>query len=577
MDNMKKVLYFTALILLLSAVLFFKYFTCVIYVNPQTNTDVLTYITPVINKLNKDIKYAVNTLNTEGYKVRLIYTNAYGSGFLKGNSIPNDLDYSVGIHLGAYDYDGTNEEEIADRIFKEINSFYSSLYYNLSGDFYSAYSKFAALNLSPLYEQQQFASSIKKITEEKDYVIYTKKQLEFSNPPKYITFPFAMKANELLIEDMPPVTVYSNEITYSKNDKIYPKEISIVPDYIFVLKDIKTNKKYNIEIVGESFKGQRLQLSRRFFVPQIFIGMQSFYIKTFPFLRDKEKYIEYRLFNFERLLTEVSNLTLTNDRPVKKMKRILQIENLIEPAINPEKSQKIKTMISENLAKQEVQALNDYSNIYGNILTIMQTPKIFFDMQNDGQIKNYLNIMLAQLDLLSKSSEIDKNSLKFLKEYTENNFNKITEIKDQKELDEFLISAFSDADKISKNVQNCFKSVIKNQEEMNNFIKEIEKLYTDAGFHKIDMGWIKEGTLGIVKDDFTKNLTKDELKQLAKENNLADVNYILINPVDMNKIYVKHTVRVRFNSSKTENDNWLKLKTKLLEDKKNFNLKYKFL
>ena len=289
---MKKVLYFTALILLLSAVLFFKYFTCVIYVNPQTNTDVLTYIIPVINKLNKDIKYAVNTLNTEGYKVRLIYTNAYGSGFLKGNSIPNDLDYSVGIHLGTYDYDGTNEEEISDRIFKEINSFYSSLYYNLSGDFYSAYSKFAALNLSPLYKQQQFASSIKKITEEKDYVIYTKKQLEFSNPPKYITFPFAMKANELLIEDMPPVTVYSNEITYSKNDKIYPKEISIVPDYIFVLKDIKTNKKYNIEIVGESFKGQRLQLSRRFFVPQIFIGMQSFYIKTFPFLRDKEKYIE---------------------------------------------------------------------------------------------------------------------------------------------------------------------------------------------------------------------------------------------------------------------------------------------
>ena len=91
------------------------------------------------------------------------------------------------------------------------------------------------------------------------------------------------------------------------------------------------------------------------------------------------------------------------------------------------------------------------------------------------------------------------------------------------------------------------------------------------------MGWIKEGTLGIVKDDFTKNLTKDELKQLAKENNLADVNYVLINPEDMNKIYVKHTVRVRFKSSKTENHNWLKLKTKLLEDKKNFNLKYKFL
>lgn len=575
--NIKKRGYFLFLIFILLFVILCKYITCIIYVNPLTNTKVLKYIVPTINKLNKDIKYTLNTLNSNGYKVRLIYNNAYGSGFLIENNIPNDLDYSIGIHLGTYEFDGTNGEDISKKIFETINLFYSSLYYNLSDDFYTPYLKITTINLKPLKEQKHFVSSLENVLNKKDYVTYTKKQLEFTNPPQYIIFPFVMKANEILIEDLPPITIFANNIKYSKNDKIYPKEISIVPDYIFILKDIRTNKKYNIEIVGESFKGQRLQLSRRFFVPQIFIGFQSEYIKNFTFLKDENKYLEYRLFNFERLLTEVSNLTLTNDRPVKKMKRILQIENLIEPALSIDKSTKIKKLIATNLEKKEVIALNDYSNIYGNILTIMQTPKIFFDMQNDGEIKNYLNIMLEELNILENSNEIDKKSLAFLKEYTKNDFYKIEKIKNQKDLEKALIDVFTKADKVSKNVQNCFKSIINNQNEMNNFIIETEKLYGNAGFHKIDMGWLKEGTIGVVKDNFTKNLTENDLKQLAKENNLADVNYMLISPNDIKKIYVKHSVRVRFKPSDEENKNWDYIRNKLLEDKKNFNLKYKFI
>ncbi len=575
---MKKTIYIILFILGCLLLFSLNCFTVTVFFNPDTNTNCLRWITPVIKELNHSINESIKTLNLEDKNIKLLYTNAYGSGFLKHNKIPNDLDFAVGINLGTYDFDGTNEDAITKSIFDTIRSFEVSLYYNLDEKFYTPYSKISSLNLlsEELNGKDLFSDSIKHIVKNKDYILYTKKQLENTDSSEYITFPFIMKSNEILIEDLPPVTLYSANIKYSSLDKDYPKEITIVPDYIFTLNDTQTGKNYVVTIVAESFKGQRLQLSRRFYVPQIFTETSHDYFKTLSFLYDDEKYIEYRLYNFERLLNELSNLNLTNDRPVKKLKRILQIENLIKPALNIKTCNLIENIIEENLNSEEVQALNEYSNIYGNLLTIMQTPKIFFDMQNNNEIQKCYNIMKEDLNSIKNSKNIDKTALENLTEYTNTEFSQITQIKTQQELIKFLNETFINAESTTQNMQDCFISVIKNRHEQENFVQEAENVFIRSGFHKIDMGWLDKDLIGIVEDDFTKNLSEEQLKQMAKENNLADVNYVLIPQEHLNKIYVKHSRYVRFKPTKKENENWNILKSQLLKDKKNFSPKYRF-
>ena len=55
----------------------------------------------------------------------------------------------------------------------------------------------------------------------------------------------------------------------------FPREVTIIVDYYVDIENTKLNKQKTIEIVAESFTGQRLQLFRRFFVPNVFIGEES--------------------------------------------------------------------------------------------------------------------------------------------------------------------------------------------------------------------------------------------------------------------------------------------------------------
>ena len=68
-------------------------------------------------------------------------------------------------------------------------------------------------------------------------------------------------------------------------------------------------KEYNIEIVPESFPGTRLQLSRRFFAPAVFVNNYSAkFLKNIPYIKDDNKYLEIRLLSYERHLMELNNI-----------------------------------------------------------------------------------------------------------------------------------------------------------------------------------------------------------------------------------------------------------------------------
>ena len=88
---MKK--YLSLILLILLAVLVFdRFIVQIVWVNPNVNTKVFPYISKTLKDIDKALNYTVSIMKSNKLDVKILYKNAYGSGFLKHNPIPNDLD-----------------------------------------------------------------------------------------------------------------------------------------------------------------------------------------------------------------------------------------------------------------------------------------------------------------------------------------------------------------------------------------------------------------------------------------------------------------------------------------------------
>ncbi len=552
-----------------------------VYVNPNVNTRVFSFISPVVEKIDKAVKSSVLSCNLDKQKIKILYQNAYGSGFLNHNPIPNDLDYSVGIHLGKYVYDGKNASEIAKDIDNKMSSFQINFYDYISNNKNQSFlTEFDTLGSIIHFERKSSTNSkfieqsIPEIFKDKEYVVYLKKT--FPDKPDFVLeYPFVLKPNEILIEDYAPIQIFAKGISYNKQMQDFLREITIVVDFYADIEDVKTKKIKTVEIVAESFTGQRLQLSRRFFPPITFVGENSAsYLKNLDYLKDDDKYLEYRLFNFKRHLQEFSSLNEFKDRPVKMLKRILQCTEIISPALDEQTKNEIYRNVFENLNNSTVIILNDYSTALGNLIQITQKPKLYSKVLISGELQKLVESMRKNLNSLKSDNSHDIEELIKFQNYIEQS---ISIVRSNKDLIFFSQNLLAKMETYNKNILNLFNENIKNQKQMISYVNTFSKIYKDAGFHKIELYWIDKRTLGIVKDDFTKDIPQNELSNFAKRNGLARVNYKLILKSQAPKVSVRYENWSRYNPTREEEQNWQKLKRSLLNDKKKFKIKRKII
>ena len=560
---MKKIFLLFILLAVLLYLIISKFALKIEWVNPNVNTNVLPYISKTIKKIDTAAKYA--EFSTKGSKI--IYQNGYGSGFVKNNPIPNDLDYAIGVNLGTFEYNGKNSKELAHLLNEKMVVFqismYNYIYQAFPDEFFTNYSVLGTLQ--ELYSNQNqnikdIEYGIEKIFKHKDYIKYTDKILyDINNNEIRMMFPFVLKNNEILIENFSPIHIYTNSITYGKDTRQMLREISIVIDFYA---DIKYKKEIiRTEFVAESFSGQRLQLSRRFFVPVIFISSYK-YLKNLAILNDDEKYIEYRMFNFKRHLQEFSNLSELQDRPVKLFKRVLQCTDLIKPALNEKTVNDITSTIESTLNNPKIKLINDYQTALTGLIQITSMPKMYLHAQSHGKISEHLKVM-KQI-----SKELNN---KDIENYTDILIDQAKYINSPEKLKEFHKLTLNDEITdllISGTKTNDTAKILGYINIFNNILKY-------SGFHKIDVCWLDKNLMGIAKDDFTSKIPEKELKNFAKQNNLADVEYKFINKQELSGPKVRYALWVRYNPTEQEEIFWNNVKTKLLQDKKHFNIKFK--
>jgi len=520
------------------------------------------------------------SLCKKDYKdMRYVYKNYYGSGFLKENQIPNDLDISVGVDLGTYKYDGSNEHKIAVELEDKISLYHIYSYSAFESDKKHKYVLDQPSIKYTFNMQNKSKETINNIENGLKNVMRDKLQVKhFSKKYKEndVDYTFILNQNEVLVNEIAPLFAFTKGVLYNKNMLNYPREITILPDFYVTVIDTKTNKTKHLELIEESFLGERFQISRRFFVPIVFTGNNSLkYIKNLDYLKDDEKYFEMRMFNYFRYLDEVSLYFEYTVDPVKLVKRMHQCTDLINPILTTEEKEKIYGDIRDVLDNEDIKTVNEYTNIIKNLTTLTSNPQMFHNANDAAYIKGLINASGYILAKLAQNKEykdeittIDKFQKEFLGQISSlNSAEKLLQ------LNRYLNDSFID---ISVELT---KIVNKNVPDKQKYVKDYEILANvakNAGFHQINIYRKDEKTIFIMKDDFTKTLSSEDLKQLAKENNMPYVDYVLINENSLQKGSRSEVRYVRYKSSNSENEYYKELKQKMLEDKKNFNIKRKY-
>lgn len=574
------ILFFT----ILSAIIKFIADNAVLYVfhHPMTNISVFRYLVPEVKHLNKVLDDAKAYIGNDKYKITYLYKNYYGSGFLKHNTAPNDLDCSVGVYLGKFDYDGNNADLIAVNVLNKISVFHTAFFEALNNNYsdllyssHSAFDSFGSESSLNKLTQRSFSVALPHILKDEDYIFMTTKS-SLDNKDIKVDLPFVMKKNELLIENLEPVNLYSSAVVYNDSMNNYVRQVSVIFDFFIDVKDIKTNQVKRVEIVPEAFLGSRLQLSKRLFVPSCFDGLNSyFYMKNLPLLKEETLYINTRIYNLMRYVDLVQTNAELSLLPIKTVKRIHQSLDAFLPLLTKAEKAEYYSTISAYLNDKNVICLNDIQNILLVLHSIAGDKKALRRYKLNGQIAVLSGVFDKDLFVLKKSGLFDVNDLNKLDVNEKELVEKMHSVKSEEDFATLANIAKTNGIESYNILQKMYKKTI-DMQKLLNINSGLEAKFIKAGFVKKTMYWLDENNIGFIKDEAIANYTAQSLRDAAINSGLPDVNYKFIKYSDVDKLKnVYSNVWIRLNPTEEQNKYYEYMKKALLEDRKNYSIKIK--
>ena len=178
---------------------------------------------------------------------------------------------------------------------------------------------------------------------------------------------------------------------------------------------------------------------------------------------------------------------------------------------------------------------------------------------------------------MKESNLFNKDDMTLIENYTNDLAERLKLINSEFKLKDYYKYIMKTATPVSDTLDKIVLESTSDREKVTGYIDTFSKIMDMAGFHKINMCWLDKNLMGIVKDEFTSTIPEKDLKLMAKANDLADVEYKFISKSELSGPKVRYAVWVRYKPSAEEEQTWQKMRSQLLDDKKNFRIKRRFL
>lgn len=120
--------------------------------------------------------------------------------------------------------------------------------------------KLNELERKKVSSMENIADGIEKAFNNDIQIVHSTKDYKGQN----VNYTLVFKPNEIFVDDITPVFTYTSGISYNKTMSDFPRELTVVPDFYAKIKNTKTGEIKSVDLVEESFLGERFQISRRF-------------------------------------------------------------------------------------------------------------------------------------------------------------------------------------------------------------------------------------------------------------------------------------------------------------------------
>ncbi|MBN2071502.1 MAG: hypothetical protein JW814_08600 [Candidatus Krumholzibacteriota bacterium] len=302
-------------------------------IHPATSDLCFPYLDDVVRSLNIRLNDILTVSRARGHDFRYVFQGGYGSGFLRLNTVGNDLDYSLKIHLGELDVTGRDSEAAADALLKRIEEFLNSYLDVMIHDrgpelvpTWFSYMRKGRLR-SRKFHRKHLAESFKSLW--KDRVHY----MMFESRSGTIV-PSSVPAGTLTLWTHLMPSSHSNQIRYTED--MFPgiREISVGLSFYVDLADKGRSSGWRSRrevpvMCLHPYSGRMIGLDRYF----IFIapgGERSReYVET-QVRKDPELFTSYRISVGGDLVEQVE-VQLAMGLPLKALKRLHQALDYLKP------------------------------------------------------------------------------------------------------------------------------------------------------------------------------------------------------------------------------------------------------
>lgn len=520
------------------------------FVNPNTNTATFSKIARISSNLNTVLKKATKSDRKINKTSKIMYTQGIGQSFVKGNIYAPQYDYVVGVNLGRYRYDGTNQQNIANNVYQSIIEMQRQIGEEAKESGFYVF--VGAPSRTTNADTTALATSIKNTESGQDYVIKN----AYTN--------YTMHSDEVLLPNYKPVILYTNNLKLSKEYYSRLRKITVYDEYYFDLVNLKTKKTTRLFVVPAGIKYPDKNL-----VEGVYTGIKATRQASKYKLTD-EQYLNKIMRTYSALYVNPTNMTTSVDySPVDVVVRVLQCANLLESSIPRYIVSEIRKNSTDILQNQSLSLLNDYYYGIEMLNEIATSQQTYNALKESGELNKLVKSMEHILMGIINDKNITIDDVRPLFP-----FQKEIAVA-QADYSMFKNAMSSNADITKKYLHQVISNKIALRDKYIVYSIYMDKLLENGGIHHIKLE--QQGdSVNVLGDKYTSRIPAAEYSKMTvynRDNSNVFTQYTWVKVVG--RIGATHDYWVKYHPSEMEEVTLKDIKRYLIKNKSRYRLRFR--
>jgi hypothetical protein len=373
--------------------------------SPYTSSSVWRFVGPAVQLVTDRLQATRDRLPSN---FRIAYRGCYGSTFLIGNDVGNDLDYIVGVHVGTIRGDASRPDDIAEQIVVRAESFLEALRATLQA--------MASRELVPLaypfeFPQGRFArhqeifnrlaASLRDVAAGKQHPVLVESD-------RYAGVPASLSPDETYLDE----TLLVDMVTpcFRSSAGMFPglRRIQLVVHFLADLEladGTRVVRRPNFRIEPVHRKSGALLATDEYLLGYLPLDAASAEAFKGLAVADRDHAADGRVEQALGLVLETRRRLIAGD-PLKAVKRFQQGFEMVAPALDKSLAQRVYAVAREAYHDRDLLAavqLEEMATVLGAVLRIRQATETY---QNTGDVPRVLAQMDRDLNSLMHRSDI---------------------------------------------------------------------------------------------------------------------------------------------------------------------------